>query len=405
MSKARLAKIEGSLTRPNGYTAAGVHCGVKADRANLDLALVVSEVEASAAGVFTTNRVCAAPVKVSRTRLKSGHAQAIVACAGIANACTGKVGESDAEEMAALAGEYVGVDAGKVLVASTGKIGVFLPMVEVRQGIRTAAAHLASDIETDEEVSRAILTTDTHPKAIALSFRISGSEARLGAIAKGAGMIAPRMATMLCFITTDVQIAPEPLKSLLVEAVDSSFNCITVDGHTSTNDTVLILANGMSGTPELKEGGKDYQVFKEALQATCSTLAKMIVRDGEGASKLVAITVKGARSKSDALAVARSVANSPLVKSAVHGESPNWGRIVSATGYVGVPVEEEKLSLKIGNCLVFDSGNPAPFSADQALKEMHNEEIDFTLDLGMGEESATVWTCDLSAEYVNINLH
>jgi glutamate N-acetyltransferase/amino-acid N-acetyltransferase len=355
--------------------------------------------------VFTTNRVSAAPVKLSRRHLKSGRAQAIVACSGIANACTGKVGESDAEEMATLAGEYTGVDPRKVLVGSTGKIGVLLPMAEVRQGIRTAAAHLASDLETDEEVSRAILTTDTHPKTIALSFPISGSEARLGGIAKGAGMIAPRLATMLCFLTTDVEIAPGLLKELLVEAVDSSFNCITVDGHTSTNDTVLILANGMSGTPAIQEGSEDCGVFREALQTACGELAKMIVGDGEGATKLVVITVKGAQSSSDALAVARSIADSPLVKAAVHGESPNWGRIVAATGYVGVPVAEEKMTLAIGGCVVFKDGNPASFSVDGAAEEMRRKQIDFTLDLGMGGESATLWTCDLSPEYVTINMH
>ena len=315
------------------------------------------------------------------------------------------MGESDAEEMAAATGEEVGIQPDKVLVASTGKIGLFLPMLEVRQGIRIAAAHLASDLETDAEVSRAILTTDTHPKALARSLRISGSEVRLGGIAKGAGMIAPQLATMLSFLTTDVSIAPELLQRLLRDAVDSSFNSITIDGHTSTNDSVIILANGMSGTPEVREGTDDYAVFRSVLGEACRSLADMIVRDGEGASKRIGITVKGARSKADALAVARSIANSPLFKCAVHGESANWGRVISAAGYVGVPVEEEEMSLSIGRCLVFARGNPVPYSADRIKEEMSKTDINFILNLGMGEESITIWTCDLSEEYVRINLH
>jgi len=392
-----LALVPGDAASPKGFRAAGVHCGVKSER--LDLALLVSEVPAAAAGVFTTNKVKAAPVRYTQRAVAAGRAQAVVVNSGNANACTGEPGFADAAEMARLAGQALGLNPELVLVASTGVIGVPLPMEAIRAGIPRAARELAAD---GDLAARAILTTDSFPKTAAFRAKIGSVEVTIGGMAKGAGMIHPNLATTLCFLTTDAAVPPAVLRGALKRAVQQSFNSITVDGDTSTNDTVLLLANGRAGGAPITNG-EALAVFSAGLTLVASALARMVVRDGEGATRLVEIAVEGAVSDLEAHQAAMTVANSLLVKTALHGGEPNWGRILAALGRAGVEMAEETTDVFFADLAVVRGGLGVPGVWDAAAAALEEKEISVRIRLGVGTGAATVWTSDLSEEYVRIN--
>ncbi len=385
-----------------GYSAAGVSCGLKPD-GKKDLALIVGERPCTVAGVFTTNRVKAAPVLYDMLTIGAGKpVRAVVANAGNANACTGEQGMSNVRAMADQTARVVGCTPDEVLVLSTGVIGVQMPMDKVLPGIQAAAQALAA--EGWDAAAHAIMTTDTRPKIVSLTshrgYTITG-------IAKGAGMIAPNMATMLAVIVTDAQATRRCLHNALMESVNVSFNRIVVDGDMSTNDTVLLLANGASG---VAVDGSEVE-FGSLLRSVCVTLAQAIVRDGEGATKFVTVEVTGAPDQASALAVARSIATSPLCKTAFYGNDPNWGRIVCAAGYSGAAVEPDRLTLELADAnggakvRLVVGGQPADYDENAAIALMQGPEWSIHLDLGLGGASSTVWTCDLSPEYVSINGH
>lgn len=391
--------IGGGVTAPAGFRAAGVACGIKP--AALDLALVVADGLATAAGVFTKNRAAAAPVMVSREHLarSGGWARAIVANSGCANACTGARGLADARAMAAETAERLGCRPEEVLVASTGVIGVALPLPNVVAGIDRAVAALGRDRHL--EAARAIMTTDREPKETAVRVEAPWGSFRVGGMAKGAGMIAPMMATMLAFVTTDAAVAPELLKLALADAVDETFNAITVDGDTSTNDTVFALASGASGV-EIDQAR--WPALALAFRHVAETLARAIVRNGEGATKLVTVRVTGARSPADARRAARALATSLLVKTAVHGGDPNWGRLIAAAGRAGAEFVLERAAVRIGGVVLFHDGQPFDENAPRAAEHLRGPEVEVEVDLGTGGSAqARMWTCDLSAEYVRIN--
>jgi glutamate N-acetyltransferase/amino-acid N-acetyltransferase len=398
-----LKELKGGVLVPLGFTAAGTHCGIKTKAGVPDIGIIFSETPACAAGVFTTNEIKAAPVRVSQEHIRSGIARAIVVNSGNANACTGRRGLHDAAAMAALVAARLKVSAGSVLVASTGIIGHLLPMKKVRAGIEKAARSLGRTPKHDAAITRAIMTTDTFPKQAAVSFTIGGKTVRMAGIVKGAGMIAPRMATMLAFITTDAAVTPALLRKALRQAADLSFNHITVDGHTSTNDTCVILAGGKAGNRMISREGPDFRQFCEALDLVAVRLAKLIVKDGEGASKFVEVTVQHAPSDKAAADMAREIAESPLVKTALNGCDPNWGRIVSAAGYAGTPLDERKMRLTINGLTVYKAGVPATSDAKRLSAAMRKPTLTLVLDCGSGRGSATFWTCDLSHGYIKIN--
>ncbi len=396
-----LATFEGGVTTALGFRAAGVHIGIKAAGRGPDLALIVSDRAATAAAVFTTNRAQAAPVVVSREHLVSsgGIARAIIVNSGCANACTGAVGLQDAREMATLTGALIGCPTDQVLVASTGVIGVNLKMDRVREGVPKAASALGAD--QGSAAAQAIMTTDPFPKEAAARVTIGGRDVTVGGTAKGSGMIEPMMATMLAFVTTDAAVAQPLLQRALREVTDDTFNAITVDGECSTNDCVMMLANGASG---VTIDDASYDAFVQAVRAVCLRLAIGIVRGGEGATKLVTVTVTGAASTDDARRCAKAIANSPLVKTAIHGGDPNWGRLVAVAGRAGVAFELERAAVSIGSIVLFKDGKPYDEGAPAAAEYLkRHAEIAVGVDLGAGTASSTVWTCDLSAEYVRIN--
>jgi glutamate N-acetyltransferase / amino-acid N-acetyltransferase len=382
---------------PKGFRSAGVYCGIKKPGL-LDLALIVSDTEASVAGTFTQNRVQAAPVRWSKRVVAGGRARAIIANSGNANCLTGEQGERDAQRMAVMVAERLGCPPEQVVVASTGVTGVRMPMNAIEAGIPDAFARLSDG--DDRATADAILTTDTFPKRACLELETPDGIVRIGAIAKGAGMIAPNMATMLAFITSDAHIEPTPLQGILTEVVQQTFNCITVDGDTSTNDMVILLANGASGTT-LR--GHSLERFQQGLYQVCEYLAKRIVRDGEGATRLFEVRVEGASSPQEARQVARTIAESLLVKTALHGGDPNWGRILAAAGRSGVPIELNHLRLTLQDVVVFENGQPLPFDEGALAQKLLGEEVLIRLELGQGEASAHFWSCDLTAEYVKIN--
>ncbi|MBQ3853516.1 MAG: bifunctional glutamate N-acetyltransferase/amino-acid acetyltransferase ArgJ [Anaerovibrio sp.] len=388
------------VTFPKGFKAAGVKAGIKKS-GNLDLALIYTEKEAAVAGVFTKNAVAAAPVIVDKEHIKDGKAHAIVANAGCANACTGEIGLKNAQEMAKLAAAELGCDPYDVLVGSTGIIGVNLPMDKMAAGIKAAAAELSE--EGSVNAGNAIITTDTYSKACSFAVEIGGKEVRFGAIAKGSGMIQPNMATMLCYISTDANIGAPLLQKTLSDIVEVTFNMISVDGDMSTNDTVLVLANGEAGNAEIQEGTEAYSKFYDALKTICQELSKRIAADGEGATKFLTINVNGTKTFEDAKTVAMSIAKSPLVKTAFFGEDPNWGRVICAVGYAGVPMVPEKTVIKFGDIPVYANGLGADFDAEKLAKVMAEHDIVIDVEMGMGDASATVWSCDFSYEYVKIN--
>ena len=390
------------LSIPAGFRAAAVRAAIKPS-GGLDLAVLAAAGPCAAAGTFTTNRVCAAPVRWDRARLPAETIRAIVINAGNANAATGAEGDANAARTAALAAGGLGCAPEAVLVASTGVIGHQLPMEKVEAGLAQALALLSADERSFREAAQAILTTDTHPKIVSTRQVIGGRAVNLLGLAKGAAMIGPRMATMLAFFLTDARVAASELQSILASAVEASFNCISVEGHTSTNDTVLLLASGASGGDPLR--GTDLARFATLVSESCMELARMIPADGEGATHLITIDVEGCRNREEARTLARAVADSPLVKTAIHGADPNWGRIVSAAGYAGVAFEERDLSLWLNGVALYRDGVPLPFDA-AALSAQLRAERDTHIRLVLtthGDASCRFWTCDLTSEYVRLN--
>jgi len=389
------------VTGPQGFTAAGIHCGIK--KAKKDLALIYCEAPAAAAAVFTTNKVPAAPVLVDKLQLQaSSYIQAILVNSGNANACTGQRGLNDAWAIVHATAGTLALDPELVLIASTGVIGQYLPTEKILAGIPAAASSLCA--AGHEAAAEAIMTTDTFIKELAVKTHVAGTQVTIGGMAKGSGMIAPNMATMLGFVSTDAHISPSLLQFSLKHAVNRSFNRISVDGDTSTNDTVVILANGMAGHKELQTVyDEGYLAFSEALEYLLLRLAKMIVMDGEGATKFVEIRVEGAVTEDVALKAARSVANSTLVKTAIHGEDANWGRILAALGNSGIDFNPDDVEIYFDDIPILQKRYSIGFSEEEAKRVLRKTEIEITIDLNQGSASASFWTCDLSKDYVAIN--
>jgi glutamate N-acetyltransferase/amino-acid N-acetyltransferase len=395
--------VEGSLASARGFRGAAIAAGIKKTRGALDLALILGDPPATtAAGLFTTNLVLAAPVLLSRQNLAESHGRcrAVLVNSGNANACTGRKGMQTARESARAAAKLLSLQPAQVLLASTGVIGVPLELGLVTNQLPTLVASLS--IENASAVARAIMTTDTFPKSCVVRSEVGGKPVYLAGVAKGAGMIHPRMATLLSFLTTDALIGPRTLQNLLRAAVQVSFNRITVDGDTSTNDTVLALASGVSAVG-VRPGNTSWAWFLEGLTQLCQTLAKMIARDGEGAKKLVIVEVQGARKPSDAERIARAIANSPLVKTAIAGSDPNWGRIICAAGYSGALFDPDKVDIRVNDLLLCRDGVDAGFDDASARKELDRKEMTLRLDLHQGKASAHIWTCDLTHDYITIN--
>jgi glutamate N-acetyltransferase/amino-acid N-acetyltransferase len=397
---APIAPIDGGITAPTGFRSAGVHCGIKANPGALDLAVLAVDTFASMAGVFTTNLAQAAPVLVSKRHLdvNQGVGCAIVVNSGCANACTGESGLANARRMAEEVARALGCQPEQVLVASTGVIGVGLNMERVTAGIHDACSSLAHG--NGGATARAIMTTDPFPKEHAVRVTTARGAFSVGGMAKGSGMIEPNMATMLAFLSTDAQVTPTLLRRALTESARDTFNAITVDGECSTNDSLFVMASGTSGVVIDDEL---YPALLDGLLAVSRPLALGIVRGGEGATKVIGVTVHDARTAEDARKIARTIANSPLVKTAVHGADPNWGRIVAAAGRAGVPLDFDQVTVRIGGILLFDHGLPRDEAASSAVEILKRDTIDIAVSLGAGDASATIWGCDLSAEYVRIN--
>jgi len=395
--------VEGSLASACGFRGAAIAAGIKKARGELDLALILCDAPAgTAAGVFTTNRVAAAPVLLSRQNLAETHGRcrAVLVNSGNANACTGRKGMQAARESARAAAKLMYLQPAQVLPASTGVIGVPLELDLVTSQLPTLVASLS--VEGASAVARAIMTTDTFSKSCVLRSEVGGKPVYLAGVAKGSGMINPRLATLLSFVTTDALFAPRTLQSLLRAAVDVSFNLVTVDGDTSTNDTVVALASGVSGV-SVRPGNTSWAWFLEGLTQLCQSLAKMIAKDGEGAKKLVNVEVQGARKPSDAERVARAIANSPLVKTALAGSDPNWGRIICAAGYSGALFDPNKVDIRVNDLLLCRDGVDTGFDEAAARKELDGKEMTLRLDLHQGTASAHIWTCDLTHDYITIN--
>jgi glutamate N-acetyltransferase/amino-acid N-acetyltransferase len=386
-----------------GFRFAGLHCGIRGDSQRRDLAVAISDRPAAAAGVFTQNRVRAAPVRVCQERLPSADVRGLVVCSGNANACTGHKGLDDARRMTAVAASAVGCRPEQFLVASTGVIGRHLPMPKVEEGIGRIVPAAADSPGAFADFAQAILTTDTVIKVATRQYTADdGVDVRLTGVCKGAAMIGPNLATMLAFVFTDATVSPDGLRNRLNGAAARSFNCVSVEGHTSTNDTLLVLANGAAGGRSL--AGPDLYRFGQELEALCGDLARAIAADAEGAQHLVTIQVEGTRDDAEAHRIAKAVADSPLVKTAIFGADPNWGRIVSAAGYAGVPFEEEQLSLWLGDLPLYDRGAPLPFDAAAASGYLKRERhVLLRLRFTLGSGRCTFWTSDLTYEYVKLN--
>ncbi|MBI2917909.1 MAG: bifunctional glutamate N-acetyltransferase/amino-acid acetyltransferase ArgJ [Chloroflexi bacterium] len=392
--------LPGGVTAARGFVAGATYAGIKtAGEGKLDVALLASEDPCAVAGVFTRSRVTSAPVRYSRRVVKTGRAQAVAVNSGCANAATGPQGSRDAREMARLAAVRLGLDADRVLVASTGVIGHLMPMDKLARGIEQTTLAPGGG----SAFARAIMTTDTVPKEAALALDIAGRRVTLGGAVKGAGMIHPDMATFLGFLTSDAAVHPAFLQSALSCAADVSFNMLTVDGDTSPNDTLVLLANGRAGNAPLGADSLEAAAFSQALEALCIRLARAMARDAEGANHLLEVTVEGATSQAQARRAARTIAGSPLVKSAVHGADPNWGRILAALGRSGVRLREDRAELYVGEMCLFRNGRPQPFDEVAASGLMAGPEVTFRVLLNQGEGQATAYGCDLSEEYVTIN--
>jgi len=392
----------GTVTSSNGFLAGATYAGIKKEE-NLDLAILTSEVPCVAAGLFTRNRIKAAPVVLCQRRLSDRKATGVVVNSGCANACTGEQGLADAEEMTALVAAAIGAPPEQVLAASTGVIGEMMPMAQIRTGIK----RIALSREGGHDMARAIMTTDTVPKEKAVKVEEGGYT--IGGAAKGAGMIHPDMATFLGFflgfLTTDAMVEPVFLQSALKQAADVSFNMVSIDGDTSTNDTLLLLASGLAGNEIITSSTGQAVLFQQALDALCIQLAKALALDGEGATKLFEVTVNGAPDRAAARQVARTVVSSPLVKAALYGNDPNWGRIMAAAGRSGVEIVESKIDLYLSHICMVKAGRPQPFDPAEAVKRLNRTEVTFTLNLNLGDGSAVAWGCDLTENYAEINSH
>ena len=402
-----MKKIEGGITAAKGFMAASAAAGIKyKDRK--DMAVIYSQVPCQAAGTFTTNVVKAAPVKWDQKLVKeSGEAQAVVINAGIANACTGAEGYSYCKATAQAAAEALGVDENSVLVASTGVIGMQLPMDRLTAGIRMMAPLLSDTQESGTEAAKAIMTTDTEKKEVAVEFEAGGKTVTIGGMCKGSGMIHPNMCTMLAFVTTDLAISRELLQEALSQDIKDTYNMISVDGDTSTNDTVLLLANGMAGNPVITEKNEDYHAFCQALNVVNETLAKKMAGDGEGCTALFEVKIIGAESKQQAVTLAKSVLTSNLTKAAIFGHDANWGRILCAMGYSGALFDPEKVDLffesAAGKLKIIENGVALDYSEEEATRILSEPEVTAVADVKMGDQTATAWGCDLTFDYVKIN--
>ena len=391
-----------TITASRGFLAAGVRCGIKKSGKS-DLGLIVCPGGAKAAAVFTTNTITSAAVKVSKEHIKSANISAVVVNSGNANTCTGQVGIKNAIKMCSETAKQIEEDPHSVLVASTGVIGKQLPIKKIVTGISKAAAKLSTSSKAGLDFAKAIMTTDTKPKQAFRRIEISGKDVTIAGATKGAGMIAPNMATTLCFITTDVAISKPLLGRVLKAAIGNSLNKLTVDGHQSTNDTTIILASGLAGNRPITSQCPRYKRFAKALAEVCDDLVRQMALDAEGATRMFRVMVRGASTKADAAKAARAVADYPLVKCAVHGGDPNWGRIICAVGSAGVKLNPNKLSCKLGDITVFKNGTAKKFDAKKASKVVSQTEHTITVDLGVGNISDFCYGCDLSAEYVKIN--
>ena len=391
----------GTVTSPQGFSAGGVYIGLKSrGEDKLDLALLVSDTPCSIGGVFTTSAIRSATVDLDRERVASGQARALIVNAGIANTCVGAQGYKDAEEMTRLAADCLGMVAEDVLVCSTGVIGVELPMSLIRSGV----TEIVLDDQGGNQLARAMMTTDTHTKETAVSFMAStGQEITIGGVAKGSGMIHPSMATMLSFATTDAAVDPGFLQMTVKAVADETYNMLTVDGDTSTNDTFLAFANGQAGNPVIDERSPDAESFRNALHQVCNALTRMLARDGEGASHLITVRVDGARDAADARKAAKTIAGSNLVKSAVYGADPNWGRLMMALGRSGAEAQEEHVDLFVNGVCIMEAGTPIPFHRDAVVALMSGEQVDFRVSLNLADGVATAFGCDLTEQYVIIN--
>lgn len=403
-----MRKIDGGVTTPKGYKAAGLRAGIKAGKTNKDMAMIYSFVPAAVAGTFTRNIVKAAPVMWDKNLVDTvGIAQAVVVNSGIANACTGAPGYEDAKKTAKLVGDALGVDADKVLVASTGVIGFTLPMDIIESGIGMLKDSISDSRESAIDAATAILTTDTHKKEIAYEFEIGGKVAHIGAMCKGSGMIHPNMGTMLGFITTDVAIEQPLLQKALRATIEDTFNMVSVDGDTSTNDTVLVMANGLAENELISEENDDYNTFKDVLYAVNEYLAKQIASDGEGATRLFEVNVVGAPDVNTAKILAKSIVTSNLTKCAIYGKDANWGRILCAMGYSGAEFDPDKVDITIssenGSIKLVENGKATAFDEDMATEILSPEIVVATADVKLGDAKATAWGCDLTYDYVKIN--
>jgi len=405
MDKAK--KISGGVCAPKGFAAGGIHCGIRAKSKKLDLALLYSEKPCTAAAMFTTNKVKSACILVSREHVSGGVLRAVIANSGNANACTGEGGLAVARKMASLVAGLFGISPKEVAVASTGVIGVPLPIEPIESSMASLRGALKSSEEVHLTALEAIMTTDTRKKDGAVEIPIDGKSVRIGGMLKGSGMIHPNMATMLCFITTDAAISKEALDACLRSAVRRSFNRVSVDGDTSTNDMVIIMANGEAGNSPIKAGTPGYEIFSRALEAFCVDLARAMARDGEGATKLVTVTVRGAKDEETAEALVKSVVSSSLVKAACFGADANWGRILCAMGYSGADFNPEEVDVSFASegeeIAVCRGGASLPFSEEDAKRILKREEIEIRIKAGKGSGSATAWGCDLTYDYVKIN--
>ncbi len=396
--------ISGGVCAAKGFKANGIRCGIRANHSDKDLALVVSDVMCTAAAVYTTNLVKGAPIAVTRENIADGKAQAIIVNSGNANTCNAD-GPEIARKMCALTADALGLEPKDIVIGSTGVIGQPLSITPIQNGMAELVSGLRSD--GNEDAVEAIMTTDTRKKEAAVEFKLSGHTCRIGGMAKGSGMIHPNMATTLIFITTDAAVSAEMLQKALSADVKTSFNMLSIDGDTSTNDTLAILANGLAGNPELSAEGEDYETFREALHAVTADLCRKMAADGEGATKMLECRVTHAPDETSAQTVAKSVICSSLLKAAMFGADANWGRVLCAIGYAGVPLDVDRIEVRFesekGNILVCENGAGVPFSEEKAKEILLEKEIYILIDLHQGEAEATAWGCDLTYDYVKIN--
>jgi len=406
LNEININKISGGVTAPSGFKASGIHCGLRKNKSKLDLALIYSDKKCAAAGVFTTNKVFAAPVGVSRLHLTDGYAQAIICNSGNANTCTAD-GYDKANATCKTLAEQLHIAEDDIVIASTGVIGIPLPVEPILNGIPELVNALDYTPEAGEMAALAIMTTDTKKKEYAVEYKFGDKVIKIGGICKGSGMIQPNMATMLAFVTTDADITPQMLKQALAEVVPVTFNMVSVDGDTSTNDSLIIMASGDAGNDIIDKNDESYVVFAAALKVICTKMAKSIAADGEGATKLIECNVRNFTDEKDAMKLAKSVINSPLVKTTIFGADANWGRILCALGYAGIEFDPNKIDVSFestaGEILVCKNGVTNPFDEDTAKTILTKDFIHINVNMNSGDKNGTSWGCDLSYEYVRIN--